>query len=55
MKGDERFMHGPGEITREIVIYLAAFFSAIALSALAAHFDISWPAAIRALASITGA
>ena len=54
MKGDERFLHGPGEITREIVIYLAAFFSTIALSALAAEFDLSWLDAIRALAAITG-
>lgn len=55
MKHDERFMAGADAITREICLYLAAFFSAIALSALAAHFDLSWPAAIRALAAFTGA
>ena len=52
-KADERFSAG-SEITVEIVIYLAAFFAAVAGSALAAHLDLSWPALISVLASITG-
>lgn len=55
MKADERFMAGSPAITREIALYLAVFFATIAGSALAAEFDLSWPAAIRLLASITGA
>ena len=55
MKSDERFMAGSPAITREIAVYLAAFFATIAGSALAAELDLSWPAAIRLLASIAGA
>lgn len=53
-KADERFSAG-SEITVEIVIYLAAFFAAVAGSALAAHFDLSWPGAIRVLVAMAGA
>lgn len=54
-KADERYLAGSPAITREIAIYLAAFFATIAGSALAAELDLSWPAAIRLLASLTGA
>ena len=53
MNEDERFSAG-ADITIEIVIYLAAFFAAVAGSALAAHLDLSWPALISALDAITG-
>ena len=51
-KPDERFMAGSPAITREITLYLAAFFATIAGSALAAEFDLSWSGAIRALTAI---
>ena len=55
MKADERFTAGSPAITREIALYLAAFFATIAGSALAAELDLSWPAAIRLLAYIADA
>ena len=54
MKADERFMAGADAITREIALYLIAFFSTIACSALVARFDFSWTGAIRVLAMLAG-
>lgn len=54
-KADERFMAGSPAITREIAIYLAAFFFGICGTSLFAALIDHWPTAIRVLAALAGA
>ena len=41
MKQDERFMHGPAEITTEVIVCVVTVFVTIIASALAVHFGMS--------------